>query len=82
MFKIDFSTLICYYLCGQLVLFLFFWLYDKRSAVRQRPLKNDQIWQCSTCFYVYFESKASNISTCPLCGSFNQKAIKKVGGEI
>ncbi|OIO35820.1 MAG: hypothetical protein AUJ74_04970 [Candidatus Omnitrophica bacterium CG1_02_44_16] len=73
MIKIDFSILICYYLCGQLILFLFFWLHDKRSVVRQRPLKDNQIWQCSTCLYVYFKSKASNISTCPVCESFNQR---------
>ena len=77
MFKIDFSLFICYYLCGQIFIFLLLWLTDRAKPIKQRPLSSDRIWQCSICLHVYFEAKASKISTCPLCGSFNQKQTIK-----
>lgn len=80
MFKIDFSLFICYYLCGQLFILWLFWLFEKKAGAKQNPLSNDQIWQCPICFYVYFESKVAKISTCPVCGSFNERAVNQLGG--
>lgn len=73
MIKIDFYIFICYYLTVALVIFLFFFLSDRRTAMELKSISKDQIWQCPICMYVYFESKASKISACPFCGSFNEK---------
>ncbi len=73
MIKIDFSIFICYYLSITIVIFIFFFLSGKKTITMSKSINKDQIWQCSICMYVYFESKASKISTCPFCGSFNQK---------
>lgn len=73
MIKIDFSIFICYYLSITIIIYMFFFLVEKKVIVKSKSISKDQIWQCPICMYVYFESKASKISTCPFCGSFNQK---------
>lgn len=73
MIKIDFCIFICYYLTVTIIIFLFFSSADRRMAVKPKSIGKDQIWQCPICMYVYFESKASKISSCPFCGSFNEK---------
>ena len=73
MFKIDFSLFICYYLSVQILIFFLLWLFEKKTTLKLRPMAGEQVWQCGICLYVYFESKPSKISTCPLCGSLNQK---------
>lgn len=80
MYKIDFLHFICYYLSSQIFLFFVIWFLDSRSVIKKSLLEKDQIWQCAICTYVYFESKFSKISKCPLCGSLNQKQAK-IGGE-
>ncbi len=79
MFKIDFSVSICYYLFVSMLLFFLVWFNEKKTAYRRRVVSNSQIWQCYTCTYVYFESKNSRISTCPQCGSFNERGQNKGG---
>ncbi len=73
MIKIDFYNFICYYLTTTIIIFLFFLLSDRRMAPKLKSVSKDQIWQCPICMYVYFESKAPKISSCPFCGSFNEK---------
>ena len=79
MIKIDFSFFICYYLGVTLLLFLMFWFLDKQKSQPRVLLSADQVWQCTTCMYVYFETKPVKISTCPQCWSFNQRAKQGVG---
>jgi hypothetical protein len=77
MFKIDFSFFICYYLISQIFLFLLVWLLVRKPVIKKDLMEKGKIWQCAICTYVYFESKFSKISTCPLCGSLNQGALKE-----
>jgi len=76
MIKIDFSYYICYYLSIALSGLMFFWYCGRKKVKRQGLVSRDRVLQCSTCTYVYFESKVSKISTCPLCGSFNSRSQK------
>ncbi len=82
MFKIDFSAYICYYLYIILIGLFYLWYRSKKPGIKQDLVSGSQIWQCSTCLYVYFGSKNLKISTCPMCGSFNQRGQldKGVGG--
>ena len=75
MFPIDFSVFFCYYLSVFFVVFLGVWFLGRSPFSRRKALlQAHQIWQCSVCTYVYFESRNLKISTCPLCGSFNKKS--------
>lgn len=79
MFAIDFYDYICYYLIGICILFFILALSSKQRLFNRRPLSQEQVWQCLICLYVYFESKPLAISVCPVCGSFNQRALKTGG---
>lgn len=77
MIEIDFSTFICYYLLGAIVVILIFWLFDIKSQLKKRSLDTHCVWQCSICTYVYFDPRSGNISSCPVCGSFNKRIFTK-----
>lgn len=80
MVKIDFFLFFCYYLGVSLLLFLGIWFSEKNEEGVIRSKYGEQVWQCAICLYVYFVSKASQISACPQCGSLNHRPKGFHGG--
>lgn len=73
MIKIELTFAITVYLFLSLFI-LFLWIYKeakKRTSLKLK--KEDYLWECPLCFYVYIDSSGSDISKCPLCGSLHKK---------
>jgi hypothetical protein len=49
--------------------------------------KNQNVWKCNYCAFVYLDTEAEEISQCPRCYSYNvmpveNKAVQQSEGEI
>ncbi len=73
MIKIEFTFAVTIYLfLGLLILFL--WLISEEKKKTFFPIKKeDYLWECPICLYVYIDSSGSEISRCPMCKSLNKK---------
>ena len=75
MIEIELSTaLFLFTAFPLLVLFIALISIDFRNRKKKSDrTKEPQIWSCSICTHVYVDSKHSDISQCPECGSYNKR---------
>jgi hypothetical protein len=79
MVQIDFSTFICYYLMGSVIVAAFLaTAFPGRAASSVRS--RERLWQCGVCLYVYRDVRRGPISVCPQCASLNKRS-STMGGE-
>lgn len=74
MIKLDISLLIFFYTLFSAVIILIMWVaagYRDRRKIA--PKYTEHVWRCSVCTHTYIDSKHIEISSCPLCGSFNKR---------
>ena len=84
MFKIEFSLAVALYLILTTCLILLIIIFKNRKEPKQFSSEKNFLWQCSICTYVYVDSRHTNISQCPRCGSYNKKEEQVVskGGKV
>ncbi|MFA5147948.1 MAG: hypothetical protein WC491_02335 [Candidatus Omnitrophota bacterium] len=74
MIRIELSWAVALYITFTAVGFIVYWLmFDRTKNLPNRSLSERSVWQCSICTQYYIDSKNSQISTCPRCGSYNKK---------
>lgn len=77
MIRIEFSAAAALYLSIVTGILFFCWVFFGRSwAFGGGPADDKYVWQCSICTYCYIDSRHSEISLCPRCGSYNNKEHK------
>lgn len=48
------------------------WIYTEAGAQRMyQTVKQQHLWRCAFCAYTYLDERATAVSECPRCGSFN-----------
>lgn len=78
MIKIDINTLLFFYILFSVIIILIIWAISSYKKAREfREKEEDPIWKCQVCFNTYVDSKHEDISSCPLCGSYNRKGEVK-----
>ena len=78
MIKLDISIIIFLQVLFSVIIMLILWISAcYRKSKRLPDSDNDFIWHCSVCLNVYINSQHEDISTCPLCGSYNKKEAVK-----
>ena len=74
MIRIDISILVFFYVLLSVVVILAVWIVSGyRGARTFTPKDIEYIWKCRICSNVYIDSKHEDISSCPLCGSYNKR---------
>lgn len=74
MIRIDISILVFLYVLLSVIVILAVWTVSGyRGARRFFPKDIEYIWECKVCSNVYIDSKHEDISSCPLCGSYNKR---------
>ena len=74
MIKIDISTAIAAYLVFSVIVVLVIWMtYEHSWKIKKYSSDKQVIWQCVICFYTYVDSTHQTYSTCPQCGSYNER---------
>jgi len=81
MIKIEFSLAVALYLVLTTCLVLFIGIFKNRKDPKQFFSEKNFLWQCSICTYVYVNSRHTNMSQCPRCGSYNEKE-EQITGKI
>lgn len=77
MIKVDISTGLFIYLLATAVFILVIWsFFDFGTKLKTFSSEEEHIWHCTICSYTYIDSKNEEISTCPRCGSYNQRRKK------
>jgi len=74
MIKLDIQSVIFFYVCFTFLSILTLWLFS-RQGPRMKIGRGDEVytWKCSICSHDYIDSKGDDISTCPVCGSYNKR---------
>lgn len=77
MIKVELSVaLALYLLAGMVFVFTIWCLSEVRKRVKDLKSEKEFLWRCPTCTYIYVDSKAEEISRCPLCKSLVKKSNK------
>ncbi len=81
MIHLDIAALIfCYILFSSIIIFIFWLMFGYKGIKKGYSRKDtDYIWKCSVCLHIYVDSRHEDISTCPLCGSYNKRDESKKG---
>lgn len=83
MIRLEFSWAAALYICICMGAFLLYWIFfEKTKGLPNRSVSNRSIWQCGICTYFYIDSRHSDISVCPRCGSYNKKQISNSEKEV
>lgn len=85
MLKLDISTLVFVHIAVSVVVIIIIWLLSGyRRGGRPNGTAKDMssLWKCSVCFNIYVDSKNDEISTCPMCGSYNKKVEGPASSKI
>ena len=78
MIKLDISNLIFCYTFFSAIIILIVWIISGYSTKRKFSVKDvSYIWKCALCAHIYVDSVHEDISTCPLCGSYNKREVVK-----
>lgn len=83
MIKIEFSWAIALYMSLTAVALIAYWfIFERVGDLPNRSISERNVWQCSICTFFYIDSKNSEISTCPRCGSYNKKQVSVPEKEV
>ncbi len=75
MIKIDISSALFVYLTITVILVIGVWfLANTRTRLKTYVSEERFIWHCAICYHTYIDSKNEDISRCPKCGSYIDKA--------
>ena len=73
MIRIEFSIAVALYIILTACLLLLLLIFENRKDSKLFSSEKNFLWQCFICTYVYVDSRHTNISQCPRCGSYNKK---------
>jgi len=74
MISIEFSWAAAIYISVCAVALISYWAFFERvRRLPNRSVSERSVWQCAICTYFYIDSRHSDISACPRCGSYNKK---------
>lgn len=73
MIRVDFAAAIALYITVFTFIVLVLWVYFDRNRFKKYTSDHVYMWQCSVCVYPYVDSVHKEISSCPMCGSYNAK---------
>ena len=78
MIKIDISTALFLYLFFSVITVLVAWLFMD-FGIRLSTFSSEEkyIWHCTICTHTYIDSRNDEISICPRCHSYIERASKK-----
>jgi hypothetical protein len=77
MIEIPLGTALILYSSILLTLAFASWLYTEISTHHAyRKLEQQYLWRCVYCAYTYLDEKASRMSKCPRCASYNTAGDK------
>lgn len=80
MIKLDISTIIFFYTLFSAIIILIIWVIAGYKAIKKvAPKYADYLWKCTVCANTYIDSKHVDMSSCPLCGSYNKREDSVVG---
>lgn len=76
MLKMEISTAVFFYMLFTAVLMLVMWSFFS-FGTRLRTFASDEkyIWHCHICAHTYVDSRNEEISVCPRCASYNERAV-------
>lgn len=78
MIKLDISVALFLYLFFSAIFILILWSFvDFGTKLKTYSSDEKYIWHCSICSYNYIDSRHDDISTCPRCGSYNERGRDK-----
>jgi len=79
MIKIDISTALFLYLFFSVIIVLIAWLFMD-FGIRLSTFSSEEkyIWHCTICTHTYIDSRNDEISVCPRCHSYIERAGKKI----
>ncbi len=83
MIILEFSAAAAIYLSLAVMALLLYWAFFEKpkSSGGARSAVDRHIWQCAICTYFYIDSRHSEMSVCPRCGSYNKKAAENTEKE-
>jgi hypothetical protein len=74
MIRLEFSWAVALYMVLTAVAFIAYWFFfDRVKSLPNRSISDRNVWKCSICTLYYIDSRNSDISLCPRCGSYNKK---------
>ena len=60
-----------------------YWVFfEKARDLPNRSVSDRNVWHCAVCTYFYIDSRHSEISLCPRCGSYNKKQTTTQEKEV
>jgi len=73
MITIDLVSAVAVYMSFFVGLVIFLWVFRSKAKDKDLSLDPRFIWFCSVCTYTYINTKESQITACPRCGSYNKR---------
>ena len=73
MIYLEFEEAIAYYVLGCLVIFFSAWLFSKYKTKKSKYTREFRLVKCDICMFVYSSMFIEKMTTCPRCGSYNEK---------
>ena len=83
MIRLEFSWAVALYLSICLGALMLYWaFFEKVNTLPNRSVSDRSVWHCVICTYFYIDSRHSDISVCPRCGSYNKKQTANPEKEV
>lgn len=83
MITIELSWAAALYLSVCVGVLIIYWAFFERvKTLPNRSASDRNVWHCSVCTFFYIDSRHSDISACPRCGSYNKKQIANQEKEV
>ncbi len=77
MINLDISTALFLYLFFSVIMLLAAWFFlDFGIKLKMFVSDEKYIWHCPICSNNYIDSLSEELSECPRCGSYNQRAVE------
>lgn len=82
MIRVDISMALFIYLFISVVVVLLAWMFfDLGTGMKTFSSEEKYIWHCSICTHTYIDSRHDEISKCPRCGSYIERAKFKARSQ-
>lgn len=77
MIKLSINTAVLIYILVNVILLLFWWVYvELKKSYNISFAFKGSLWECNICTYLYSSNAREGITTCPRCGSYNERRVK------